>query len=132
MSAILEPKIASVMSCPKCGGSEVRPSSHAKWMDRLRAPLGQRAFRCRKCRFRFYTSPGPAPAAEAAAAKHTKRSRQPEGKRGRKRLRRWIVEAIIFAVLLLLFWFFLRYLTREQPASSGASHRSPGAGLSKV
>lgn len=131
-SASLEPKVASVGSCPKCGGHEGRLSSHVKWTDRFRLLLGQHALRCRTCQARFYARPGPALAAEAAATKHTKRSHKPESKRGRKPLRRWVLETIIFAVLLLLFWFFLRYLTREQPASSGASHRPPGPGLSKV
>jgi hypothetical protein len=129
---MLKPKIASVSICPKCGGNDVRLSSHAKWRDRFHAPLGQRALRCRTCGVRFYASPDPAHVIKTAAPKHIKRSHKSEGKRGRKRFRRWVVEAIIFVVLLLLFWLFLKYLTKEPPASSTVGSTTPRAGQSRI
>jgi len=105
------------MICTRCGGSNVRLSSHAKWRDPFRLPWGQRALRCRTCSAQFYARPDPG----LAAAKHTKHSRKTEGTRGANRLRRSIVEAIIFVALLLLFLSFLKFLTREHSTSPDAS-----------
>jgi len=88
-------------------------------MDMFHRPFGRRAFRCRTCHVRFYATPHPALAAASAAASHAKRSGKPKANGRSKRRRRWMVQAIVFAVMLLLFAFFLRYLTREQPSSSG-------------
>jgi hypothetical protein len=121
-----------VTTCPKCGGHDVRLSSHVNWITRLRWPLGQRAFRCRTCRVRFYASPDPSLTADTGAASHTRRPSRPKGKRGHKRRRRWIVEALIFAAMLLLFWLFLRYLTREQPAPTDITPTRPSASDDRV
>lgn len=113
------------MTCINCGGSDVRRSSHARWMDSFRLPLGQRALRCRTCLARFYGRPGPEVTA-AAVGDPIRRSR----KTGTKHRRRWIVEAIIFVVLLLLFGSFLKYLTREEASSDTTNlRRSPVPGL---
>ncbi len=91
-------------------------------MDGLRSLLHQRALRCRTCHVRFYGRPGQALAAKAASDA-AKRARKFQG-RGRRGARRRVVEAIIFALLLLLFWSFLKYLTRE-PAPSDTLRISP-------
>ncbi len=115
-----------MMNCPKCGGSEVRPSSRVKWIDRLRR---KRALRCRTCRARFYAA---GPQTEARAARHPGRSHEHGAKRGGKRRRRWIIEAVIFAVLLILFLLFLRYLTREAPPSSESGYALPSLALRRL
>jgi hypothetical protein len=70
-------------------------------------PLG-RAFRCKTCAERFYACPE----STLAAADHTKR---PAGGRHRSnRLRRRMVEAASFVMLLVLFWSFLIFLTCER------------------
>jgi ribosomal protein L37AE/L43A len=102
--------------CPQCGSPEVRRSHHHKWFDRFYSPLHRQPYRCRKCRHRFYGA-GSAAASDAVS----KRSHKRESKRGMRRLRHWMLEAAIFAVLLLLFFVFLKYLTREPPASPEGS-----------
>jgi hypothetical protein len=105
------------MTCTKCGCSDVRLSSHTKWMDPIRLSFGQRALRCRTCLARFYARPEPA----LVAADHSTRSRKAGGRGGRNR-RRWVVEAMIFVVLLLLFWSFLKFLTHEHSGSPDAGN----------
>jgi len=96
----------------------LRRASHGKWKDILRFPLGRRAFRCRDCRFRFYAVPGDvSDAATDPATKRAKGVHKQHSKRGRFRIRAWMWEALIFGVMLLLFWAFLHYLTSERPAS---------------
>jgi len=81
----------------------------------FQALRGRRAFRCRSCRFRFHRTE----AARGTPAPGTKRkaSRHHLVKRGRRRIRPWMVEIAIFALLLPIFFTFLRYLTREPAAS---------------
>src|SRR5690348_8780233 len=105
------------MQCPKCGSAEVRPSHHARWTDVLHSPLGQHAFRCRKCRYRFY-APEMAASPDSPVHKHKSRrkSRDRDFRRGMRRIRPWMWEVAIFALMLLIFFIFLRYLTREPAA----------------
>jgi hypothetical protein len=110
------------MKCPKCDSPEVRHSHHAKWVDVFHSRLGQRAFRCRKCRHRFYALET-ATAADATVHKHRKKSRDPDFKRGLRRIRPWMWEAAIFLLMLVIFFIFLRYLTRE-PAANPEGRRS--------
>ena len=42
------------MICPNCGSSEIRRSQRSSWADIVQQFRGQDAFRCRKCRNRFY------------------------------------------------------------------------------
>jgi len=115
------------MTCPKCGSDEIRHSHHHKWIDALVSPLGRRALRCRKCRHRFYVTEG-----EGGLRNLKLPSRKHGTHRGRKRLRRWMIEAVIFAIMLLLFWIFLRYVTSEPPAhQEGSNLLRPGAGTSQ-
>jgi hypothetical protein len=95
------------MNCPKCGRSEVRPSSRVQWIDRFRR---KRALRCRTCRARFYGD-GP------RASRRLGRSNKPEVRRGNKRRWRWMRDALIFTALLILFLLFMRFLTRETSPS---------------
>ena len=95
------------MNCPKCGSADVRRSRQETWSDAFQAVCGRQAFRCRSCRFRFHRQ-------EAAGGKTSK---QDDSRRGLRRIRPWMVELAIFALLLLIFLAFLRYLTREPVAN---------------
>jgi len=91
------------MICPKCGSAEIRSSQRRKWTDVLRARCGWRTFRCRSCRTRFRASTVGEP---APAASTRKRSRA-------KQFRPLIVQALILVAMFVIFFIFLRYLTRE-------------------
>jgi len=105
------------MNCPKCDSSHVRRSHHIKWGDLFHSPFGKHAFRCRTCRLRFYAAENTAPAeGPARKLKPRKRPRTSGLKRGLTRMRPWMWEAAIFVFMLLIFFVFLRYLTREPAA----------------
>ena len=120
--------MAPPIVCTKCGCGDVRRSKHTKWIDYLRLLLRQRALRCRTCSARFYARSGPA----IAAVRISERSRKVDARRGRKHVRRWFVEAIIFAILLLLFWIFLNHLTREPAPSDSNGRRGQAIQLVEV
>src|SRR5579872_5758617 len=95
----------------------VRRSHHRKWLDLLWSPLHRQPYRCRTCRARFYAESA---VLASPAGRETRRSHKSERKRGRRRIRPWMWEAALFAILLLLFLLFLRYLTHEPaPAPEG-------------
>jgi len=98
------------MTCPKCGSDNVRSSHHSRWTDWLHRLRSQRAWRCRECRLRFY--------ATGDGDNHSEGRKRRAGKRGSKRLKRMLVQTIIGVILLLLFYVFLRYLTREPSVNS--------------
>jgi hypothetical protein len=115
------------MTCPECGSSEVRASSSTRWNDFLQRVRGREAFRCRKCRLRFFASPS-----SDSGSKPTEQStdiRRPNklmSTRSKKRLVRRLIAVVIFAAAFALFWFFLRYLTTERmpTTDSGAVNSS--------
>jgi hypothetical protein len=59
------------MICPNCASSEIRRSQRSSWTDVVQQFRGQDAFRCRKCRNRFY-----APRAAVTDPKSVKPSRR--------------------------------------------------------
>lgn len=102
------------MNCPKCASADVRVSRHSAWTDSIYSVLGRQAFRCRSCHLRFYrtqTDGGAKPASKRPRSKH----------RSPKRVRPWMWETVIFAVMLVIFLIFLRYLTREPAAGPEGS-----------
>jgi transcriptional regulator NrdR family protein len=100
------------MTCPKCGSQNLRHSRSGKWLDMFHRAARHEPFRCRDCRHRFY-----AVESSELAQKSTKHSHGPKPLIS-KRARRRLVEAVIFAAMLLLFLVFLRYLTREKTPAS--------------
>lgn len=110
------------MTCPGCGSSEVRASKSTRWSDFLQRARSREAFRCRKCRQRFFASIStesvvPVPE-HAVQSKHTHRPAKLISSRAKKRLIKRLIMISIFAVAFILFLFFLRYLTTERmPAS---------------
>jgi hypothetical protein len=109
------------MNCPKCASADIRRSQQETWGDMLYALRGRRAFRCRSCRCRFHLRA----AADGPAASGTKWKPFQQFRHFRRRLRPWMVEMAIFAVLLLIFFAFLRYLTREPAASPEGRRTAP-------
>lgn len=110
------------MICPVCSDSDVRASQRSHWKDIFQECLGCQAFRCRKCRVRFYApkmSHLPPRAAGLSVSTHG----SVFGLRGRarKRLIRLLVTFVIFAAMLIIFWFYLRYLTTDKVPSDSSS-----------
>lgn len=107
------------MTCPRCSSENVRRSHRHRWRELLVLPLGRRAYRCRACRFRFQVRGGGVlDALKVALRWRPVRSAKRGAKRGQKRLRRWMWEAGVFALMLLLFLAFLRYLVQERTGGS--------------
>ena len=114
------------MICPECGSSEVRSSRRSRWNDIFQRIRGREAFRCRKCRQRFFasvsTESGPE---QAVQPKRTHRPAKLMSDRSKKRLVRRLIVNLIFAVAFIIFIFFLRYITTERmPASDSSAARS--------
>ena len=103
------------MICPKCSSAEVRHCQRAGWADALQSWFGRRAYRCRSCRWRFHAVED----GEPAPAKSHKRSKRRGMRSGRQRA----VQILIFAVMLIMFLIFLRYLTREPSIGGGDTGR---------
>jgi multidrug efflux pump subunit AcrB len=106
------------MTCPKCGSCEVRTSKSARWSDIFQRVRGREAFRCRKCRQRFFASISTGyvvPVAEhVVQSTRTHRPTKHISTRRKQRLVKRLVVILIFAVAFILFLFFLRYLTTER------------------
>ena len=120
------------MTCPECGSSEIRASRSTRWSDVFQRVRGREAFRCRKCRQRFFASVSPQSGPERAV--QSSRAHRPTklmSTRSKKRLVRRLVVILIFVVAFVIFWYFLRYLTsepsppRDSGATSSLSTRSP-------
>lgn len=97
------------MICPNCASSEIRRSQRSSWTDVVQQFRGQDAFRCRKCRNRFY-----APRAAVTDPKSVKpsRRRRSGGKSSlRKRLKfigtlAVVIVAGVVIILGLIQWAF--------------------------
>jgi len=110
------------MKCPGCGSTSLRASRQREWNDAIPALLGRRAYRCRSCRTRFHAAAPPEDAAPPGSAESPLPSRRRRRWRIPRRLRRRLLEVAVFALLLVIFLMFLRYLTRERtPASESGS-----------
>ena len=101
------------MICPGCGSTEVRPSRRSRWGDLIPRMHGQQAYRCKKCRIRFQ---GAAGAAGSRGGFFQWRRRHGSSRGSRRRALR-LVQAVIFLLMLFVFYLFLRYLTDEKSPS---------------
>jgi len=110
------------MKCPKCGSTEQRRSRHSEWKDIFHKVLGQQAQRCRSCHTRFYAPPPPPEPAPASTNGSRKRHHKSRG--NFKRLRRHIIEAAVFAAMLVIFLLCLLFITSEHKAPPDASFLS--------
>jgi hypothetical protein len=103
------------MICPGCSSPDVRASQQNRWSDAFQRLIGCQAYRCRKCRLRFYapelsevtvgvtTSPG-----------SIHRSQLVTNPGSRKRLVRRLLAIAVFTVMFIIFWFYLKYLTTDR------------------
>ncbi len=115
------------MTCPECGSSEIRASRSIRWSDVFQRVRGREAFRCRKCRQRFFASVSPESGpGRAVQSKQTRRPSKLMSIRSKNRLVRRLILILIFAVAFVIFLFFLRYLTTERiPAPDSGATSSP-------
>jgi hypothetical protein len=109
------------MICPGCNSPDVRVSQQVHWSDVFQRLLGCQAYRCRKCRRRFYAPAfsGLTPSTVGQPGSiHT--SALIASTRNKRRLIRRLIAIVIFTVMFVIFWFYLRYLTtdRTPPDSS--------------
>lgn len=104
-----------MMNCPNCGSADIRVSRHPHAMDAFYRLCDREAYRCRKCRYRFY---GAKLAAEEITALHRSRHSYRwsfwRSSRERKRLLRRALFFGIFVAAFIIFWYFLRYITTER------------------
>lgn len=117
------------MTCPQCSSSSIRPSSHSSWKDILPRLRGREAFRCRKCRHRFFALPSTQipvnnPDQPSRKIKHDKLSKQ----RQRRRLFRRIVTVVVVVVTFSLFGLFLHYITADHPSKPTEDEMSVSGG----
>ena len=91
------------MICPNCSSSEIRRSQRSSWADVVQQFRGQDAFRCRKCRNRFYA---PRAAVTAPASVKPSRRRRSGGKKGLKKRLQFIgtLGLVIAASVVTLLW----------------------------
>ena len=88
------------MNCPQCGSDEIRKSQSSSWADIVQQLRGEDAFRCRKCRKRFYASRAGVGTVLPSRPRRSKSRR--DGKR-RIRLLGWILSGTACVVILLVF-----------------------------
>jgi hypothetical protein len=114
------------MICPGCSSPDVRTSQQNRWTDVFQRLIGCQAYRCRKCRIRFY-APGSAELAVGATAsgKSIPGSQLVSSTRSRKRLIRRLLAIAVFTVMFVIFWFYLRYLTTDRVPSDNSQMVRP-------
>jgi len=106
------------MICPECGSSDTRASRSTSWRDALPRALGRKAYRCRKCRKRFYASPFSVSAPkQVAPSSSSRQSTRRMRSKTLKRIKRMMVVFVTFTLALGLFWIILRYFTAVKAPS---------------
>jgi hypothetical protein len=107
------------MNCPYCDDSDVRLSERFDWWFVFHRAFGQKAYRCRKCKQRFFSSED-----LALPEGHPKRGRTPAKSaksmtalQRKKRRQRIIITIAVFAAMFFFFWLFLRFLMMERKDS---------------
>ena len=103
------------MTCPLCSSSSIRVSRNRHWNDILYCAIGHQAYRCQKCGGRFYAPKSSEPIYERPGrSDRVSRSKRRLSARRLRRLAGRFVVVIIFAVMFLIFWLYLRYITTER------------------
>jgi hypothetical protein len=113
------------MTCPQCTSSDIRRSSNSSWKDVLPRLRGRHAFRCRKCRHRFFAVPSAPPAAGNPDRRGSKIKLDLLSKQWKKRrlFRRVITFAVVVA-MFSLFGLFLHYIAEDHPPKDNAQDMS--------
>jgi ribosomal protein L37AE/L43A len=109
------------MTCPHCGNSDIRRSHSSQWSDVLHRAFGRDAYRCRKCRLRFYSP------RYAQITTHATKKSDRSGKaakrldfRRRKRLIRRLITIAVFVVMFAMFGLFLRHIMEDHPPANNS------------
>ncbi len=109
------------MTCPHCGNSDVRRSHSSQRGDVLHRAFGRDAYRCRKCRLRFFLP------RYAQIATHAKKKSNRSGKaaklldfRQRKRLTRRLIAIAVFVVMFAMFGLFLQHIMEDHPPANNS------------
>jgi len=105
------------MICPQCTSSDIRRSSSASWKDDLQSLWGRHAFRCRKCRHRFYALPSTQPIESDEPGLPRKVPIDKLSKKWkRRRLLRWVIASAVIFTVVSLFGLFLNYISVDHPS----------------
>jgi hypothetical protein len=101
------------MICPNCSSSEIRRSQRSSWADLVQQFRGQDAFRCRKCRNRFYA---PRTVVDPGTVKPSRRRRS-GGKRSLKKRLQFIgtVALVLVAGVVILLWVVQMVIGTKPP-----------------
>lgn len=102
------------MICPNCGSSEIRRSQRSSWADIVQQFRGQDAFRCRKCRNRFY-SPRAA-VADPVSVKPSRRRRSKSKGSLKKRLQLAGTVVLVLAASVLTLLWVIQMVVGTKPA----------------
>jgi len=109
------------MTCPQCTSSDIRRSTTSSWSDILPSLRGRRAFRCRKCRQRFYAARLTAPAVHGSDHSGRKIAASKLGKKWmRQRLIRGVIAAGVIVAMFSIFGLFLHYIAVDHPPKDSA------------
>jgi hypothetical protein len=113
------------MTCPQCASSDIRRSNNSSWKDVLPRLRGRQAFRCRKCRHRFFAQASAQPATSDPDRHAAKIKGDPFSKQWKKRrLFRTIIGVAVIIAMLSLFGLFLRYIAEDHPPKDNAQDMS--------
>jgi hypothetical protein len=94
--------------------SDIRLSRRSKWIDLVRRIRSQYAWRCRRCRIRFYAPAGEAIAGSPRGEKSKSSRHKHEGSsRGTHPWRRLLIQGSVLLGTLILFGLFLIYIAQE-------------------
>lgn len=123
------------MTCPECGSTNIRTSRRSHWTDTFQNLRGQKAYRCRQCRLRFYAPESTDQSADSIGqSKRMRRHRSSQrlSTRTKQRIVRRIILWGIFAVAFIVFLFFLRYIVTEHAPVQDSGEITPVASAFSV
>ncbi len=103
----------SPLRCPQCSAVDTRPSTRTSMVDRYHSALGEEPWRCRTCRHRFYGKIGASGTAATGKKRKRKREEKRPGARLSTRSRKRLIHAALFVTIVVIFYVFLRFITRE-------------------
>jgi transcriptional regulator NrdR family protein len=106
------------MNCPLCSNSDIR-RSHSRYRDDVfQGLLGREAYRCRKCRHRFFMHRSASAAVQVPKNTASKSGgSRPIDTRKREYLVRKLIQVAVVIVMFSLFGLFLSRLAVDHPSA---------------
>jgi transposase-like protein len=103
-----------VLTCPSCGGNNVRRSRRRSLFALVQRWRGLRRYRCRECRRTFYSQLSPVEREIDKRRQRRVRERRAARSDPKKlqRFRRHATELVLFLCLVVIFYAALKYLAR--------------------